>query len=52
MPESASAMPTWRRDTNRARRAVELLRGKYGPEWVADWYLDIGRIPVKLRLGA
>ena len=34
------------------RRAVELLRGKYGPEWVADWYLDVGRIPVKLRLGA
>ena len=34
------------------RRAVELLREKYGPEWVADWYLEMGRIPVKLRLGA
>jgi hypothetical protein len=34
------------------RRAVDLLREKYGPEWVADWYLEIGRIPVKLRLGA
>ena len=34
------------------RRAVELLRGKYGPEWVADWYLDTGRIPVRLRLRA
>jgi F420H(2)-dependent quinone reductase len=34
------------------RRAVELLRAKYGAEWVADWYLEIGRIPVKLRLGA
>lgn len=34
------------------RRAVELLRAKYGAEWVGDWYLDAGRIPVKLRLGA
>jgi F420H(2)-dependent quinone reductase len=34
------------------RRAVELLRQKYGAEWVADWYLEMGRIPVKLRLGA
>jgi hypothetical protein len=33
------------------RRAVELLREKYGPDWVADWYLEMGRIPVKLRLG-
>jgi hypothetical protein len=33
------------------RRAVELLRQKYGAEWVGDWYLDAGRIPVKLRLG-
>ena len=32
------------------RRAVELLRDKYGAEWVADWYLEMGRIPVKLRL--
>jgi hypothetical protein len=34
------------------RRAVGLLREKYGPEWVADWYLDSGRIPVKLRIAA
>jgi len=34
------------------RHAVELLRAKYGAEWVADWYLEMGRIPVKLRLGA
>jgi hypothetical protein len=34
------------------RRAVELLRDKYGAEWVGDWYLDAGRIPVKLRLGS
>jgi hypothetical protein len=32
------------------RRAVELLREKYGAEWVGDWYLDAGRIAVKLRL--
>jgi F420H(2)-dependent quinone reductase len=34
------------------RHAVELLREKYGPEWVGDWYLEAGRIPVKLRLRA
>lgn len=32
------------------RRAVALLREKYGAEWVGDWYLDAGRIPVKLRV--
>ena len=32
------------------RRAVDLLREKYGAEWVADWYLELGRISVKLRL--
>jgi F420H(2)-dependent quinone reductase len=32
------------------RRAVELLRKKYGVEWVGDWYLEAGRIAVKLRL--
>lgn len=32
------------------RRTIELLRAKYGPEWVADWYIETGRIPVKLRL--
>jgi hypothetical protein len=32
------------------RRVVELMRAKYGAEWVADWYVDRGRIPVKLRL--
>jgi len=34
------------------RHAVDLLRKKYGAEWVGDWYLDAGRIPVKLRLEA
>jgi hypothetical protein len=32
------------------RRAVDLLRAKYGAEWVGDWYLDAGRIPVRLRI--
>ena len=32
------------------RRTVALLRAKYGPEWVADWYVEMGRIPVSLRL--
>ena len=32
------------------RTAVDLLREKYGAEWVGDWFLDAGRIPVKLRL--
>lgn len=31
------------------RHAVDLLRAKYGAEWVADWYVDMGRTPVKLR---
>jgi hypothetical protein len=32
------------------RRLVELWRAKYGAMWVQDWYVDLGRIPVKLRL--
>ena len=32
------------------RRTVELLRAKYGADWVADWYVEMGRIPVKLQL--
>jgi hypothetical protein len=34
------------------RHVVDLLREKYGVEWVADWYVDMGRTPVKLRLHA
>jgi len=33
------------------RCLVELWRAKYGPEWVQDWYVEKGRVPVKLRLG-
>ena len=32
------------------RRTVELMREKYGGDWVADWYVDRGRVPVRLRL--
>jgi hypothetical protein len=32
------------------QRTVDLLRAKYGADWVADWYIDMGRIPVKLRI--
>ncbi len=32
------------------RRLVELWRAKYGAEWVQDWYVEKGRIPVRLRL--
>ncbi len=33
------------------RRLIELWRAKYGAEWVQDWYVERGRVPVKLRLG-
>jgi hypothetical protein len=32
------------------RRLVELWRAKYGAEWVADWYVERGRVPVLLRV--
>ena len=32
------------------RHVVELWRSKYGAEWVADWYVERGRVPVRLRL--
>lgn len=32
------------------RHVVDLFRAKYGVEWVADWYVDRGRAPVRLRL--
>ncbi len=32
------------------RRIVELWRAKYGAEWVGDWYVERGRVPVRLRL--
>lgn len=32
------------------RHLVGLWREKYGSEWVADWYVERGRVPVRLRL--
>jgi len=32
------------------RGLVELWRAKYGADWVQDWYVEKGRVPVKLRL--
>jgi hypothetical protein len=30
------------------RALVDLWRAKYGQEWVADWYVERGRVPVRL----
>ena len=32
------------------RRLIELWRAKYGQEWVADWYVERGRVPVRLSI--
>jgi len=32
------------------RALIDLWRAKYGPEWVSDWYVERGRVPVRLRL--
>ncbi len=32
------------------RHIVDLWREKYGREWVSDWYVERGRVPVKLVL--
>jgi hypothetical protein len=32
------------------RALVDLWRAKYGQEWVADWYVERGRVPVRLIL--
>jgi hypothetical protein len=34
------------------RALVDLWRAKYGADWVADWYVERGRVPVRLVLGA
>ena len=33
-------------------RLVALWREKYGKEWVGDWYVERGRIPVRVRVTA
>jgi deazaflavin-dependent oxidoreductase (nitroreductase family) len=32
------------------QRLVALWREKYGVEWVADWYVERGRVPVRVML--
>ncbi len=32
------------------RHVVELWRAKYGAEWVGDWYVERGRVPVRIGL--
>lgn len=39
-------------DPGDLRHLVELWRAKYGAEWVQDWYVEKGRVPVRVRLVA
>ena len=32
------------------RHVIDLWRKKYGAEWVGDWYVERGRIPVRFRI--
>ena len=32
------------------RRLVPMWRAKYGPMWVQDWFVETGRVPLRLRL--
>ena len=32
------------------RELIERWRAKYGAEWVGDWYVERGRIPVLVRI--
>lgn len=32
------------------RHLIDLWRRKYGNEWVADWYVERGRIPLRVRI--
>ncbi len=32
------------------KRLVDLWRAKYGAIWVQDWYVERGRVPVRLKL--
>ena len=32
------------------RQLIDLWRKKYGHEWVADWYVERGRIPLRVRI--
>jgi deazaflavin-dependent oxidoreductase (nitroreductase family) len=32
------------------RHVIGLWRSKYGNEWVGDWYVERGRVPVRIRI--
>ena len=34
------------------RELIDRWRAKYGQEWVGDWYVERGRIPVLVRIAA
>lgn len=34
------------------RQLIDRWRAKYGAEWVADWYVERGRVPVRLRIAS
>ncbi len=38
-------------ETAALRHLIDSWRAKYGAEWVADWYVERGRVPVRLVLG-
>ena len=42
-------VPTADRDAA-LRRLVTLWREKYGALWVSDWYIDTGRLPVRIAV--
>ncbi len=37
-------------DQEGLRHLIGLWRKKYGNEWVGDWYVERGRIPVRVRI--
>jgi len=37
-------------DRRGLRHLIDIWRNKYGREWVGDWYVERGRIPVRIRI--
>ena len=33
------------------KHLIDVWRAKYGQEWVADWYVERGRVPVRIVAG-
>ena len=55
-PTARNDEPTARKDEPSAaddqdlRTLIGFWRKKYGNEWVGDWYVERGRIPVRVRI--